>query len=66
MSEEDTISTSEAAALLNVSKSTVRRLADKGVLESFRTSPSTGHRRFLKEKVLAYRDTVYPDDNITF
>ncbi|HEY6102313.1 MAG TPA: helix-turn-helix domain-containing protein [bacterium] len=49
------LSMHEAAALLNVSKATLRRYTDSGKLACFRTAG--GQRRFKLSAVLALRET---------
>jgi excisionase family DNA binding protein len=48
---ERMLTVSEAAQLLGVSTSTVRRLTRMGCLRSYRIGPG-GHRRFKKKDVL--------------
>lgn len=53
MSEEELITTTEAAKLLGVGPSTVKRWADDNVLACVRTAG--GHRRFLAEEVSRFK-----------
>jgi len=48
----DYITTSEACQLIGVSKTIVKRLADEGILKTWKTPG--GHRRLLKSSVEAY------------
>jgi excisionase family DNA binding protein len=59
---EDHYSIREAAEILKVSESTIRRLFDEGRLEGHR-SPG-GHRRILKESVSKLEKELLP--GITF
>lgn len=59
LADHPTLSTSQAAALLGVSHNTVRRLADEGVLPSWRVphvSGEPGYRRFNRSDVEALKE----------
>lgn len=58
---EDLITTTEAARVLGVGPSTVKRWADEGLLACVRTAG--GHRRFISEEVQRFREQGYGADS---
>ncbi|MEL6188643.1 MAG: helix-turn-helix domain-containing protein, partial [Myxococcota bacterium] len=54
---EELITTTEAARVLGVGPSTVKRWADDGLLACVRTAG--GHRRFLTEEILRFKQQGY-------
>lgn len=55
MTDQDTYSTRQAAEVLNLSQSTVQRMADEGTIPSYRTPG--GFRRFDAFAVQEYKRT---------
>jgi excisionase family DNA binding protein len=49
--DTDVLTSSQAALMLNVSRTTVNKLADRGLLKSWRV-PGGKHRRFVRRDVL--------------
>lgn len=79
MTVHEYIGTSEAAKILNVSNSTVRRLADDNKFQCF-TNPNNNYRQFIKHEIVDFNkkfsrpepeqinlfETLEPDKNILY